>query len=134
MVVAELGSGYGRNWPLLRSMFPRAIVLQFEQSRANLALAHSIMGVPKECCVCNALQEMHWAALEDQIEVVVDWWTMSYLSLADVRKVLEGVHQALKTSGIFVICLPVKLREASRAGPIRTWLGRTDAATHPDNH
>ena len=49
--------------------------------------------------------------------MVVDWWTMSYLSLADVRKVLEGVHQALKTSGIFVVCLPVKLREASRAGP-----------------
>ena len=27
------------------------------------------------------------------------------------------MHQALTTSGIFVVCLPVKLREASRAGP-----------------
>ena len=75
------------------------------------------MGVPKECCVCTALQEMHWAALSGQIEVVVDWWTLSYLSLADVAKVLEGVRQALTTSGIFVVCHPVKLREASRAGP-----------------
>ena len=60
---------------------------------------------------------MHWAALEGQIEVAVDWWTISYLSLGDVAKVLEGVRQALKTTGIFVVCLPVKLREASRAGP-----------------
>ena len=62
---------------------------------------------------------MHWAALEGQIEVAVDWWTISYLSLGDVAKVLEGVRQVLKTSGIFVVCLPVKLREASRAGPTK---------------
>ena len=98
-------------------MFPRAVVLQFEQSKANLNIAQSLMGVPKESCVCTALQDMDWEALEGLIEVFIDWWTLSYLKPADISKVLEGVRKALKTSGIFVICLPVKLREASRAGP-----------------
>ena len=35
-LVAELGSGYGRNWPLLKSWFAEAEVHQFEQSPANL--------------------------------------------------------------------------------------------------
>ena len=30
VIVAELGSGYGRNWPLLRETFPQAIILQYE--------------------------------------------------------------------------------------------------------
>ena len=35
-LVAELGSGYGRNCPLLKSWFAEAEVHQFEQSPANL--------------------------------------------------------------------------------------------------
>ena len=47
------------------------------------------MGVPKESCVCTALQDMDWEALEGLIEVFVDWWTLSYLKPADISKVLE---------------------------------------------
>lgn len=52
-VVAELGSGYGRNWPLLRETFSEAIILQYEQSQANIDIAVEKMQVPKEYCFCT---------------------------------------------------------------------------------
>ena len=42
---------------------------------------------------------------------------MSYLKPHDVNKVLQGVRLALKPGGVFVVCVPVKIREASRSGP-----------------
>ena len=51
------------------------------------------------------------------MDIFVDWWTLSYLQLPDIVNVLGGLKKALKPGGYFIVCLPVKLREASRAGP-----------------
>ena len=64
-VVAELGSGYGRNWPLLKSIFSMAIILQFEQSQANIDQAVAQTGVPREARLCISIQEMDWAQLSE---------------------------------------------------------------------
>ena len=51
------------------------------------------------------------------LNLVVDWWTLSYLEVTDVRKVLRGVLRALKPDGFFIVCLPVTLRAGNRGGP-----------------
>ena len=105
--VAELGSGYGRNWSLLKQRFPEATVLQYEQSPANLWIAVSLMDVPIQHCHCVAIQNVKWELYEDMFDVVVDWWTLSYLELPDVGKVLRGLKIALGARGFLVLCLPV---------------------------
>ena len=106
-IVAELGSGYGRNWSLLKQKFPEATVLQYEQSPANLWIAVSLMDVPIQHCHCKAIQNVKWELHEDMFDVVVDWWTLSYLDLPDVGKVLRGLKIALGPAGFLVLCLPV---------------------------
>jgi trans-aconitate methyltransferase len=115
--VAELGSGYGRNWPLLKQKFPEATVLQFEQSPANLWIAVSLMDVPVLNCHCKAIQGVNWQTLAGLFDVVVDWWTLSYLEPSDISKVLLGVRQAIQPAGFFVLCLPVIFRQGMRSGP-----------------
>lgn len=116
-MVIELGSGYGRNWSLLREHFPHAIVCQYEQSQANINIAINKMHVPREHCMCISVQHIEWSQLSKQLDIIVDWWTLSYLKPHDVVKVLQGVRLALKPNGIFIVCLPVKIRDASRNGP-----------------
>ena len=65
--VLELGGGYGRNQPLLREFYAQAEVLMIEQSQANIAIAASKMLVPEADCLCAS------------VDVIVDWWTLSYL-------------------------------------------------------
>ena len=75
------------------------------------------MQVPRNNCVCISIQDIDWSQLSGQMDVIIDWWTLSYLKAHDVTKVLRGVRKALKPGGAFVVCVPVKIREASRSGP-----------------
>ena len=113
MVVAELGGGHCRNRPLLRKASPLARILHFEQSQQNVNIAVTQFGVPRDDCKCKSIQHIDWAPMACWLGVVVDQWTLSYLVIKDVEKVLRGVRRALKPSGFFVVCLPVKLRKGS---------------------
>ena len=92
---------------MLKKRFPEATVLQYEQSQANLWIAVSQMDVPIQHCHCVAIQNVKWELYEDMFDVVVDWWTLSYLDLPDVGKVLRGLKIALGSRGFLVLCLPV---------------------------
>ena len=116
--VLELGGGYGRNQPLLREFYAQAEVLMIEQSQANIAIAASKMLVPEADCLCASVQDVPWDAHVASVDVIVDWWTLSYLEVADVGKVLRGVQQALRPDGVFVVCLSVTLRPGNRGGPM----------------
>ena len=74
------------------------------------------MGIPAENCLCTSLQDIDWKLFADSLDAIVDVWTLSYLKPRDIIKVLVGAKVALKKSGVLIISLPVKLREASRAG------------------
>ena len=75
------------------------------------------MQVPRNECICISVQHIDWSQLDKQLDVIIDWWTLSYLKPLDATKVLHGVRLALKPGGFFVVCVPVKIREASRSGP-----------------
>ena len=115
--VGELGSGYGRNYALLKLMFPTSRFVLFEQSQENIDIAVNKMGVPREDCLRRAIQELDWDIFDNWFDILIDWWTLSYLTTDDISRVLDGLKVALKPSGLFIICLPVKLRDASRPGP-----------------
>ena len=87
--VAELGCGYGRNYKLLKEIFRMARFWLFEQSQANLDVAMSKMGVPKDDCICKAIQEFNWDFCANWFDVIIDWWTISYLTTLDLTKILE---------------------------------------------
>ena len=116
--VLELGGGYGRNQPLLREVFTQAKFLMIEQSPANMQIAVSKMKVPEADCLCASVQKVDWATYASTFDVIVDWWTLSYLEVADVRMVLAGISKALKPGGAFIISLPVTLRSGNRGGPM----------------
>ena len=115
--VGELGSGYGRNYALLKHMFPTSRFVFFEQSQANIDIAVNKMDVPLDDCFCKAIQDLDWTVFDNFFDVLIDWWTLSYLTTDDMSKVLHGLEVAIKPTGLFIICLPVKLRDASRPGP-----------------
>ena len=75
------------------------------------------MQVPRDDCICISVQHIDWGKLGKRVDAIVDWWTLSYLKPHDAAIVLHGVRYALKPQGVFVVCVPVKIREASRNGP-----------------
>ena len=56
-----------------------------------------------------------------------DWWTLSYLEVSDVRKVLRGVLQALTPDGFFIVCLPVS------EGPLAALFRRSKVSVATSN-
>ena len=63
------------------------------------------------------------------MDIVIDWWTLSYLNISDMNKTLQGVVDSLKPGGIFIVCLPVKLKRTSNGGPCdfgMTYYARSD--------
>ena len=106
--ILELGGGYGRNQPLLRGFFPEAVIHMVDQSQANIDIATSEMKIPAEDCCCAAIQDLAWVKVASSVDVIVDWWTLSYLEDGDLRRVLFYISNALKPDGVFLLCLPVR--------------------------
>ena len=94
----------------------QVIIITIITTTINIAIAITVTGVPAENCIRARIEQIKWSEHKSSMDVVVDWWTLSYLEVPDIQLVVEGVFKALKPGGIYIVCVPVTLARGNKGG------------------